>query len=56
MLQPYIESVTALSDTYIYIFMDTNTDHFTPNALRVRDNKGLLEYWTCMLMVLKLTD
>ena len=37
MCNPYIESATALSD--IHIYMDTNTDHFTPLVLRLRGNK-----------------
>ena len=32
MCHPYIESATTLSD----IYMDTNTDHFTPLVLRVQ--------------------
>ena len=39
MCQPYIESVTALTDTlYINIDMDTNNDHITPLAFCMRDN------------------
>ena len=33
-----------LRDIYIYIHIDTNTDHFTPLALRVRCNKAVYGY------------
>ena len=33
------DSNILLVHKYIYIYMDTNTDHFTPLALRVQGNK-----------------
>ena len=36
--------------------MDTMVDHFTPLALRVRGNKGLVEHWTPMLMDAQIYD
>ena len=53
---PYIHFFSIIVKTfllYIILYMDTNTDHFTPLALRMRD-KNIREKSNCSFQLLQL--
>ena len=43
----YDSNIFSTTDIYIYIYMDTTVDHFTPLALRVRGKKCAIGETEC---------